>query len=565
MKRTITELVLLVFCVTALLSGSGIAEGGKNIALRQETEEQLQKELGAFEITANQREIAKTNVAGYPVLDAGRGNPNWINTQARYAFTRFSDFATQECELDMNRGSMAGHARKEGIGDRFDAAMNPENSTDAFLVEAVDYCVATLGMDKDTLLKELADAVIGDYYPSPSRCLPCTEAILNAYLQSTLYHGVDLAGETQVFPTEGGSAAMVYIFDALSHNRLLKAGDQIAIGTPIFTPYMQIPSVKNYGLVSIDVTSTEEENWDIAETELAKLEDPSVKAFFLVNPSNPASHALSGNTLRRLVQVVEKNPDLIILTDDVYGTFSESFQTVYSVLPYNTILVYSFSKLYGVTGWRTGLIAMNRNNVCDRLLRELPEEDREFLRSEYAIVTSEPDQMPFIDRIVADSRSIGLYHTSGLSTPSQVFMALMSLTHLVHAEEDPYIRLANETVHARYTALMKALGLSADESAQNAQYYTLVDVLKLAESRYGADFAAWLTESRTEIDFLNDLAGKKGVVLMYGPGFSAPDGTVRISLANLNEEDYVEIARRLFELLDDYAAEYDREAMKDAA
>ncbi len=565
MKKIIAEMLVLIFCLTALVSGSGIAEGDKTITMQQEAEEQLQKELGAFEITANQREMAKTNEAGYPVLDAGRGNPNWINTQARYAYTRFSDFATRECELDMSQGTMAGHAQKEGIGDRFNAAMDPENSTDAFLIAAVDYCVSTLGLDKDSLLKELADAVIGDYYPSPSRCLPCTETILNAYLQSTLYHGVDLAGETQVFPTEGGSAAMVYIFDALSHNRLLKPGDQIAIGTPIFTPYMQIPSVKNYGLVSIDVTSTEEENWDIAETELAKLEDPSVKAFFLVNPSNPASHALSENTLQRLAQVVEKNPDLIILTDDVYGTFAEDFQTVYSVLPYNTILVYSFSKLYGVTGWRTGLIAMNQDNVCDRLLRELPEEDREFLRDEYAIVTSEPDEMLFIDRVVADSRSIGLYHTSGLSTPSQVFMALMSLTHLVNAEKDPYIRLANETVHARYTALMTALALPADDSAQNAQYYTLVDVLALAESRYGADFAAWLKKSRTEIDFLNDLAGKEGVVLMYGPGFSAPEGTVRISLANLNTEDYVEIARRLYELLDNYAAEYEQEAMKDAA
>ena len=90
-------------------------------------------------------------------------------------------------------------------------------------------------------------------------------------------------------------------------------------------------------------------------------------------------------------------------------------------------------------------------------------------------------------------------------------------------------------------------------------------MLALAESHYGTDFAAWLTESRTEIDFLNDLAGKKGVVLMYGPGFSAPEGTVRISLANLNEEDYVEIARRLYELLEDYAVEYEQEAMKDAA
>ena len=556
---------MAVCCFTLLLSGWVFSEEEKVTSLQQEAEQQLQKELGAFEITANQRELAKKNEAGYSVLDAGRGNPNWINTQARYAFTRFSDFATRECELDMSQGSMAGHARQEGIGERFDAEMDPENATDAFLIAGVNYCVDTLGLDKDTLLKELADAVIGDYYPSPSRCLPYTEIILNAYIQSTLYHGADLAGETMIFPTEGGSAAMVYIFEALSHNRLLNPGDQIAIATPIFTPYMQIPSVKNYGLVSIDVSSTQEENWDIAEAELAKLEDPSVKAFFLVNPSNPASHALSEKTLERLKTVVEKNPDLIILTDDVYGTFAEDFRTVYSVLPYNTILVYSFSKLYGVTGWRVGLIAMNKNNVCDRLLRELPPEDRAFLHDEYSIVTAEPENMPFLDRVVADSRSIGLYHTSGLSTPSQVFMAMMSLTHLVNAEEDPYIRLANETVRARYTALMNALDLPADDSAQNAQYYTLVDVLTIAANRYDADFADWLRTSRTEIDFLNDLAGKKGVVLMYGPGFSAPEGTVRISLANLNAEDYTEIARRLFELLDDYYAEYEAETMMDEA
>ena len=48
---------------------------------------------------------------------------------------------------------------------------------------------------------------------------------------------------------------------------------------------------------------------------------------------------------------------------------------------------------------------------------------------------------------------------------------------------------------------------------------------------------------------------------MYGPGFSAPEGTVRISLANLNAEDYTEIAGRLFELLDDYYAEYESAAM----
>ena len=566
MRKKTAAIMSFILCITMVQTVFGSDLKTNNVSLEQEAEMQLEEELGAFEITANQRELARNNEAGYPVLDAGRGNPNWINTQARYAFTRFMDFSTQECELDMSEGSMAGHAKQEGIGDRFDAAMDPENETDAFLINAIDYCINELGLDKDSLLKELSDAVIGDYYPSPSRCLPGIETILNGYLQSTLYHGENLAEDTLVFPTEGGSAAMVYIFEALSHNRILKPGDEIAIATPIFTPYLQIPSVKDYGLVSIDVTSKEEDNWDISEKELAKLEDPSVKAFFLVNPSNPASHALSGDTLKRLEQVVEKNPNLIILTDDVYGTFVEDFQTVYSILPYNTILVYSFSKLYGVTGWRVGLIAMNRDNVCDRLLSELPEEDKEFLRDEYSIVTTDPEEMAFLDRVVADSRSIGLYHTSGLSTPSQVFMALMALTHLIYPEgEDPYIKLANETVHSRYAALMQALGLPADDSAQNAQYYTLVDVLEIAKMDYDAAFADWLKESRSEIDFLNDLAEKKGVVLMYGPGFSASEGTVRISLANLNEQDYVEIAGRLEELLSEYWNEYKEEQLLDEA
>lgn len=546
MKRMIC--LILTLCI--LLTTGALAD--------QEAQAQLEREIGAFEITAMQRELARENEAGYPVLDAGRGNPNWINAGARYAYARFMNYAIGECQRTMSEGDMAGQAKQEGIGQRFDAAMDPSDSTDAFLIEMVDYCVNTLKLDKDGLLKELVDAIIGDYYPSPSRCLPNTEAILNAFLQATLYNGVALAAQTGVFPTEGGSAAMVYIFDALSHNRLLKPGDQIAIATPIFTPYMQIPSVKDYGLVSIDVSSTAEDNWDIADAELAKLEDPSVKAFFLVNPSNPASHALSGKVLERLSQVVEKNPDLIILTDDVYGTFASDFQTVYAALPYNTILVYSFSKLYGVTGWRVGLIAMNENNVCDRLLSELPETDKAYLRKEYSIVTTDPDSMPFLDRVVADSRSIGLYHTSGLSTPSQAFMDMLALSHLVYVakgEEDPYIRQANDTVHERYVALMNALGLELDESAANAQYYTLIDVYALVRAEYGEAFLRWLQDEKTEIDLLNDLASRKGVVLMYGPGFNAPDGTIRVSLANLNTEDYTEIARRLFELLDEYSAE----------
>ena len=546
--------ICMLLCVILMLwslAGCGSQKG-------MDAREELDEEISAFEIAATQRDLAAKNEAGYSVLDAGRGNPNWINTQTRYALSRFMEFAVGESERTMSEDHMGGEAVKDGIGDRFAKAMDPEDETDAFLIDAIDYCVENFGMDREDLLKELVDGVVGDYYPSPSRCLKNTEVILNAYLQSTLYNGVDLADETKVFPTEGGSAAMSYIFESLSHNRLLNPGDKIAIATPIFTPYLEIPSIDDYGLVSVDITETEDEGWDFTKDELDRLKDPSIKAFFLVNPSNPASFALSKKTLKYLKEVVKENPDLIILTDDVYGTFVEDFQTVYSVVPQNTILVYSFSKLYGATGWRVGMIAMNENNVCDRLLSKLSEEDKEYLKTEYDSIMDDPENFPFIERVVADSRSIGLYHTSGLSTPSQVFMDFMALSHLIYGEKDPYIQRANNVVHERYDTLMEALGTEPDESASNAQYYAVVDVIALCEKKYGKEYALWLKEEKPEIDFLNDLAKKKGVVLMYGPGFKAPEGTVRVSLANLNKEDYKELARRLFELLDEYKAEMNK-------
>lgn len=107
----VVVLVLAAGVNLALFIGGMINRNNSNNRQQQEAEEELLKELGAFDITAHQRELANNNEAGYVPLDAGRGNPNWINTKARYAFTRFCDFAARECELDFSEGDMAGHAK----------------------------------------------------------------------------------------------------------------------------------------------------------------------------------------------------------------------------------------------------------------------------------------------------------------------------------------------------------------------------------------------------------------------------------------------------------------------
>ena len=174
-----------------------------------------------------------------------------------------------------------------------------------------------------------------------------------------------------------------------------------------------------------------------------------------------------------------------------------------------------------------------------------------------------PASWIIIERLTADSRSIGLYHTSGLSTPSQIFMDIMALSHTTYGE-DEYIELANATVNERYVALTDALGVDKDLSGENAEYYTIVDINAMIGDQYGSDFAQWKQENISDLDFLNDLAQKKGVVLMYGPGFDAPEGSVRISLANLYKEDYVEIARRNGEPPAEYYTEFE-ETLSEAA
>ncbi|WP_460016527.1 bifunctional aspartate transaminase/aspartate 4-decarboxylase [Lactovum odontotermitis] len=516
--------------------------------------------LGAFEISFEMQKLAEKNKKDNIFLNAGRGNPNWINTKARLAFNRLVEFGIRDSRRTINESDMAGYTQLKGIAQRFGAFLEPEeNATDKFLDEALAYLKLDLSLQADDVVKELVDGALGNNYPVPNRALKNTEIILKRYLEKTLYKGSIIPHNTQLFPTEGGTAAIVYIFNSLKRNHLIKAGDKIAINTPIFTPYLQIPELNEFDLVKVLIDSDESKNWEISLEQIKKLEDPDIKAFFVVNPSNPGSKAFSQEALRAIQAAVEKNPDLMIITDDVYGTFVENFQSLYSLVPKNTILVYSFSKLFGATGWRLGLIALQKKNIFDELIDRLPEAELAELDKRYSLVTHSPENFSFIDRIVADSRSVGLYHTSGLSTPQQIMEVLFALTHLIHQDEaDPYFNACAELINRRYEDLHKALKLATDESAENAKYYSMINILSVAEQQYGKDFRTYLENNFVHNDFLLKLAERNGVVLMDGVGFGAGEGDLRVSEANLPTEDYYLIGQQILELLREYYLEFEK-------
>ena len=102
---------------------------------------------------------------------------------------------------------------------------------------------------------------------------------------------------------EGGTAAMTYIFNTLRENYLLDEGDTIALGSPIFTPYIEIPQLRDYRLNVLDIKADVENGRQYSKAELDKLRDPRVKAFFVVNPSNPPSVRIDDQRLQYIARV----------------------------------------------------------------------------------------------------------------------------------------------------------------------------------------------------------------------------------------------------------------------
>ena len=493
------------------------------------------------------------------LLDAGRGNPNWIAATPRDAFFAFGQFALSEARRVWNEGDLAGMPRKEGIYDRFcDYAKEHKNEAGMeLLMQIADYGVINEKFDKDEWIFELADGIIGDNYPIPDRMLKYTEKIVHDYLMQemcTYFHG---EGKFNLFAVEGATAAMCYIFDSLIANKLLSIGDKVAVMVPVFTPYLEIPHLSRYNFDVVEINASEitgdgTHTWQYPDIELKKLCDSNIKALFIVNPSNPPSVSMKPESVKLLVGIVNKcNPNLMIISDDVYGTFVDNYRSITADLPFNTIGVYSFSKYFGVTGWRLGIIGIHENNIFDKLLRDMPEENKKELKKRYGDLSTDPGDILFIDRIVADSRQVALNHTAGLSTPQQVQMAFFAAFDLLDKEKK-YRKLTKDICHRRQKLLFDGLGLDLRKDPYDAAYYTEFDLLEWARHYYGSEFSKYLESNYKPLDILFSLAEESSIVLLGGGGFHGPEWSIRISLANLNDVYYSEIGEVLHRVLEKY-------------
>src|SRR3954469_20134299 len=453
--------------------------------------------LSPFEIKNELIELAKATSrrSQSAFLNAGRGNPNWISTTPREGYFLLGQFAITESKRVMDQSpGVGGMPQAKDIAARLDAwlAAHKDMPGADFLSAMVKFAIKTFKFDPDAFVHELVDSIIGDNYPVPDRMLVHNERIVHEYLMWAMCGDPRPAGKFDLYAVEGGTAAMCYIFKSLKANRLLHPGDTIALGTPIFTPYIEMTHLEDYALNVVNIAAPQENRFQFTDAELKKLEDPKIKAFFVVNPGNPTGVALSKETIGKIAKLVKtKRPDLMILTDDVYGTFVPDFRSLMGELPHNTIGVYSYSKYFGCTGWRLGVIALHEDNIYDKMIAKLPDADLKALDKRYGALTLEPRKVKFIDRIVADSRDVALNHTAGLSLPQQVMMSMFSLAELMD-EAKLYQKACMEILHRRALAMIEGLGIEVSPNPLYDAYYGLIDFEFWARKNIGDEAVEYL-------------------------------------------------------------------------
>jgi aspartate aminotransferase len=127
---------------------------------------------------------------------------------------------------------------------------------------------------------------------------------------------------------------------------------------PYFGQYKDIVLILGGQAVALKCPA--ENGFRLTPAQLEAAITPKTRWIMLNLPSNPAGAVYSDDDLRALGAVLEKHPDVLILSDEIYehilfdGRTFLSFAAANPSLKDRTLTVNGVSKAYAMTGWRIG-------------------------------------------------------------------------------------------------------------------------------------------------------------------------------------------------------------------
>jgi len=132
----------------------------------------------------------------------------------------------------------------------------------------------------------------------------------------------------------------------------LQPGDEAIIIDPSFPAYASFIGLA--GARTVRIPSEFDDDWNLNIDRVQESINKSTKIIMVNSPCNPSGKILDEQTCKALVDLAVEN-DITILSDEVYSPFSYTPFTSFLQLPeHSRIILDSFSKAYGMTGFRLG-------------------------------------------------------------------------------------------------------------------------------------------------------------------------------------------------------------------
>lgn len=140
---------------------------------------------------------------------------------------------------------------------------------------------------------------------------------------------------------------------------LVNPGDEVVIPMPVWVSYPEMVLMADG--TPVPIYCGIEQDFKVTPEQLEAAITPRTKALMLCSPSNPTGAVYSYDELAALAVVLERHPDVWIISDEIYEHINyvghhESISQFPSMRE-RTIIINGVSKAYAMTGWRIGFAA----------------------------------------------------------------------------------------------------------------------------------------------------------------------------------------------------------------
>jgi aspartate/methionine/tyrosine aminotransferase len=194
--------------------------------------------------------------------------------------------------------------------------------------------------------------------------LPALREAISGYYADRLGVEVDPG---RIVVTPGASGALQLVLAAL-----VNPGDKVLMPDPGYPCNRHMVRLFEGEAVSLGVKASRD--FSLANDQVIRNWDGRTRALMVATPANPTGRLMSLKQLEQLYNAVLA-PDGAFIVDEIYQglVYDRPVETALSLGEDNLFVVNSFSKFFGMTGWRLGWVVAPREYVpaLDRLAQNI--------------------------------------------------------------------------------------------------------------------------------------------------------------------------------------------------